>query len=493
MPAFPAFLAFGETKIEQVMLPAGASQPGLRPFVVRETYRKAAEQAIDEAGKARDLAAQKTDRSRRRRPAADRAGAAGRDRRRGRRSRRRRPSSRRSRPERRPIAPRPSNRAHRHSPPSSPRRAAAAKAAEAAAKAEEAASRAELDLLAALPKTKDELAKKFEAAKAALKGTREAAGKSDASYTPLSGSRKTLESNLETEESRSKPFPKTSTGRRSALARWITDPKHPLTARVAVNHVWARHFGRPLVPTVFDFGRKGTPPTHPELLDWLAVELVESGWSMKHIHRLIVSSDAYRLSSSSAGADRKTLAADPENVFYWRANPTRLESELVRDSLLHLAGELDPTIGGPSIPIADETSRRRSLYFVHSNIEHQKFLATFDDASVLECYRRSVSIVPQQALALENSPLANAAAEKIARRWEAAHPPGTSDRDFVRAAFLLVLSVEPSEAEADAALDALSQFAEAGRRAGRSDFAVRARIGLVRALLNHNDFVTHVR
>ena len=125
---------------------------------------------------------------------------------------------------------------------------------------------------------------------------------------------------------------------------------HPLTARVAVNHLWSRHFGRPLVPTVFDFGRKGTLPTHPELLDWLAVELIEHGWSMKHIHRLIVTSNTYRLSSSGLGASERNLATDPENVFYWRANPTRMESEVVRDSLLYLAGELDLAQRRPADP-----------------------------------------------------------------------------------------------------------------------------------------------
>jgi hypothetical protein len=300
---------------------------------------------------------------------------------------------------------------------------------------------------------------------------------------------KTLENNLETEASRLKPFPETSTGRRSALARWITDPRHPLPARVAVNHLWSRHFGRGLVSTVFDFGRKGTPPTHPELLDWLAVELVEANWSLKHIHRLIVTSNTYRLASSAAGASKATLSADPDNRCHWRANPIRMEAQLVRDGLLALAGELDPTLGGPSIPIKDEASRRRSLYFVHSHNEHQTFLAMFDDAGVLECYRRPESIVPQQALALENSPLATEMAAKIARRIDAENP-GASDRDFVRDGFLTVLSVAPSEAEQAAALDALTRLTEAAGRKGLPDPGARAKAHLIHALLNHNDFIT---
>ena len=344
----------------------------------------------------------------------------------------------------------------------------------AVAKAEEAAAQAELESVRAVAEKKAEAEKKLTTARAAIETARQAVETPAENFTPLSGSLKTLENNLENEESRRKPFPTTSTGRRSAFAKWLTDPKHPLPARVAVNHIWMRHMGRPLVPTVFDFGRKGTPPTHPELLDWLAVELIEHGWSMKHIHRLIVTSQVYRLSSSSAegetrreGDREKRNAAttdspplpvspsqqkDPDNRFYWRANPIRMEAQLVRDSLLHLAGELDLTRGGPSIPANDETSKRRSLYFVHSHNEHQKFLSMFDDASVLDCYRRAESIVPQQALALENSPMATVMGQKIAQQIATANPTA-SDNEFIRAAFLTILSVEPSSEEQALAAD----------------------------------------
>ncbi len=359
----------------------------------------------------------------------------------------------------------------------------------AVAQAEEAAVQAELDVTRAAADKQAEAEKKLLTARTALETARAAVEMPGENFTPLNGALKTLENNLETEDSRRKPFPTTSTGRRTALAHWITDPRHPLPARVAANHVWLRHFGRPLVPTVFDFGRKGTPPTHPELLDWLAVELVEHQWSLKHIHRLIVTSQAYRLSSSSAGATADTLAGDPDNQFYWRANPMRMEAQLVRDSLLHLAGELDLTRGGPSIPATDETSQRRSLYFVHSHNEHQKFLSMFDDASVLDCYRRAESIVPQQALALENSPLATAMGEKIARRLIAAQPTAT-DTEFIHAAFLTVLGVEPSADETSLAVSGLSQLTEAARQNARPDPSTHARTQLIHALLNHNDFVT---
>lgn len=358
-----------------------------------------------------------------------------------------------------------------------------------AAKADEDVAAAELEFLKTAADKRAEVEKKVTAAKVAQETARKAIETPGETYTSLPGALKTFESNLETEDSRRKPFPRTSTGRRSALARWITDPRHPLPARVAVNHLWSRHFGRALVPTVFDFGRKGTPPTHPELVDWLAVEFIEHGWSMKHIHRLIVTSNTYRMTSSKSEVVPETLAADPDNHFLWRTNPIRMEAQLVRDSLLHLAGELDLTRGGPPLSVDDETSRRRSLYFVHSHNEHQKFLSMFDDASVLECYRRSESIVPQQALALENSPLATTMAEKIAQRITAANP-NLSDQEFIRSAFLTVLVIEPSPAEQAAVVEALGRLTAIARSKNRPHPELQARTNLIQALINHNDFVT---
>ncbi|MFM7322414.1 MAG: DUF1553 domain-containing protein [Armatimonadota bacterium] len=278
------------------------------------------------------------------------------------------------------------------------------------------------------------------------------------------------------------PFPPRSSGRRTALANWITDRRNPLAARVAVNHIWTRHMGQPLVPTVFDFGRKGTPPTHPELLDWLASELIDSGWSMKHIHTLIVGSAAYRMSSSVAGADA-VAAKDPDNRLWWRRTPIRLESQLVRDALLAMSGTLDATRGGPPVPVAEQAeSTRRSLYFFHSNNERNLFLTLFDEALVKDCYRREQSVVPQQALALTNSALAQGAAERIARRLGQG---AVDDAGFVRNAFLLVTGIHAGAAEQTASLRAL----EAWKRLPGGSPAT-ARIHFVWALINHNDFVT---
>ena len=278
------------------------------------------------------------------------------------------------------------------------------------------------------------------------------------------------------------PTPSTSTGRRTALANWITDRRNPLAARVAVNHIWTRHLGQPLVPTMFDFGRKGTPPTHPQLLDWLAAEFIESGWSMKHLHRLIVTSNTYRMGSTNADAN-ENMKRDPENRILWRRMPIRLESQVVRDSLLSLAGTLDTTMGGPPVPTNEQAnSTRRSLYFFHSNNERNQFLTTFDEALVKDCYRREQSIIPQQALALTNSKLVLDAAEQIATRIT---KNASTNEEFIRDAFRLLLGIEAADREISACRQAMAEWQSLPEKTERD-----ARVNLVWALVNHNDFVT---
>jgi hypothetical protein len=288
-------------------------------------------------------------------------------------------------------------------------------------------------------------------------------------------------------------FPRESTGRRTALARWIASPDNPLTARVAVNHVWGRHFGVPLVPTVFDFGRKGTPPANQPLLDALAVEFMERRWSLRHLHRVIVLSAAYRMASTAAGADVE-MGQDPENRRLWRRVPLRMEAQVVRDSLLAHAGRIDAVMGGPVVPSdAQATSRRRSLYFQHSNNERNAFLATFDDATVKECYRRDASIVPQQALALLNARVVHDVVPDIARRI-AARSGLEDDRRFVREAFVTLLGFEPGTREMEASLQAMAAWRNSGEanaaRANADAASQRAREGLAWSLINHTDFVT---
>jgi hypothetical protein len=283
------------------------------------------------------------------------------------------------------------------------------------------------------------------------------------------------------------PFPATSSGRRTALAEWITDPRNPLTARVATNHVWMRHMGTPLVDTVFEFGRKGNAPVHPGLLDWLASELVDHEWSMKHLHRLICTSAAYRMGSSVKGGER-AAAADPDNRLLWRREPVRLEAQVVRDAMLALAGTLDAVMGGPPVPEGQQAdSRRRSLYFWHSDISRNLFLTTFDDAAVAECYRRDQSIVPQQALALSNAALAHDAAATIAARIGGAGAAATDDAAFLDRAFAVVLHRPPTVEEKAACLAAIEKWRAVEKPAGNAD---PARAHAVWTLFNHNDFVT---
>ena len=288
-------------------------------------------------------------------------------------------------------------------------------------------------------------------------------------------------------------FRSTSTGRRSALARWITDKSNPLTARVAVNHIWSRHFGEPLVASVFDFGNKGTKTEHRKLLDWLACELMENGWSIKHIHRLILDSEHYRR-SSRLPTEGRALDVDPDNRMLWRRSPIRLESQVVRDSILALAGRLDSAIGGPSVAMKDQAdSVRRSLYFFHSNNERNLLLTTFDEALVKECYRREQSIVPQQALALSNSKLVLESCVQIADRISASSDTKEikdAEEAFIRSAFLWLLGIRADDEAVQRSREAMARWrgiADTGLGQGHPQ---RERVLLIWALLNHNDFVT---
>ena len=375
------------------------------------------------------------------------------------------------------------------------RAAARAEREHASAVARVALAEAELRAHRAESGKKEVVNKEVASMREALAKAEKAAEEPSGTYTKPAGAQWTPTRFLNsTKDDPEVTFPPRSTGRRRALAEWITDGRNPLTARVAVNHLWARHLGTPLVATVFDFGRKGSPPSHPDLLDWLAAELIESGWSMKHLHRLITQSATYRLSSSAGAEADCALAKDTDNTQLWRRTPSRLESQVVRDSILALAGSLDSTMGGAPVPAsAQAESTRRSLYFFHSNNERNLFLTTFDEAPVKECYRREQSIVPQQALALTNSRLVLDSARLIAERLTcrlAACGDSADDRAFVRLAFLVLLAAEPSDAEAAAVCRALDEWRSRPDAAQAGDATARARANLIWVLLNHNDFVT---
>ena len=307
-------------------------------------------------------------------------------------------------------------------------------------------------------------------------------------YESIRASQKALEGPDEKAESRNSPYPQTTSGRRAAFANWIVSSSNPLTARVAVNQIWMRHFGQPLVDPVTDFGRRAEPPAQQKLLDWLAIDLIEKGWQMKRIHKLIVMSNAYRMSDQENVQSRKQ---DPENKYYCERRPFRMESQVVRDSLLRLSSQLEEKLGGPPIdPKSQAMSTRRSLYFRQSRDHQHKFVGMFDDADILRCYRRQESIIPQQALTLANSRLAHDSARRIAAQLS---KKTKSDTEFVEQAFRLVLCRRPHPEESVACLDSLKELNKSPAskpKPQQGDAKLRARTFVVLAILNSNDFVT---
>ena len=269
-------------------------------------------------------------------------------------------------------------------------------------------------------------------------------------------------------------YPATSTGRRLAFAKWLTHADNPLTARVAMNHLGLRHFGRGIVATPENFGTNGARPSHPALLDWLAAEFMEGGWKMKTIHRMLVTSSTYRMASTPDEADAQI---DADDIALWRMPARRMEAELVRDNLLHVCGTLDLTPGGPDIDhLQGLASKRRSIYLRTAAEKEVEFLKIFDGPSVNECYQRHPSVMPQQSLALANSELTQAQSKLLAKRLgdEAAG----SDEAFVRGAFERVLARVPTSGELGACLEFVKGH------------PARSRENLILVLFNHNDFVT---
>ena len=319
---------------------------------------------------------------------------------------------------------------------------------------------------------------KLPPAKKAVDDATAAVAKTDPAYSPLS-----------------QVFPDKSTGRRTALTKWIASKENPLTARVAMNHVWAWHFGQPIIESTANFGRSGKLPSNQPLIDYLAVELMDGEWTLKRLHRKIIASDAYRRSSTSGGSESPdNTARDPENKYLWRFPTQRLDAEIIRDSLLAVAGQLDGTMGGKEIELAEAgKSRRRSLYLSHHGEAKMEFLDLFDGASATDCYERTTSVRPQQALALANSELTLAQARALAKELAspiAALQAEEQDTAFIAAAFETILTRPPSEQEKALSLQFLSTQRHTLTEAKIADPIARSRESLVHGLLNHNDFVT---
>lgn len=361
---------------------------------------------------------------------------------------------------------------------------------------------AELALLQAktLPDSDKERAKRLSAAQTQVTQSR----------AQLTAAQKPVESTSTKYTALSRIFPEQSTGKRTALARWITSRENPLTARVAVNHIWMRHFGKPLVKSVYNFGRSGADPTHPELINWLAAEFMDHNWSIKHLHRVILTSETYQRSSKGVPAEHPNLTQDLDNLLLWKFPTNRMEAEVVRDSIFYLAGDLDSTMYGQELE-QDQglITNRRSLYYSHHGEAKMEFLELFDGASATDCYQRTTTVMPQQALALTNSTLAVQKGRLIAERlWSqtnSALPEDQQQTDFIKQVFKLILSRPASEQEQAVAAAFLSrqrslypaQTTKAESAVIKRDYSqpaaspeARARESLVHALFSHNDFVT---
>jgi cytochrome c553 len=255
--------------------------------------------------------------------------------------------------------------------------------------------------------------------------------------------------------------------RRSAFADWLTDTEGGaghLVARVIVNRLWAQHFGRGLVATVSDFGVRGDAPSHPELLDYLAGELIRGGWKLKPIHKLIVTSAAYQQSSARDEAKAK---ADPDNKLVWRQPVRRLQAEVIRDSILAVGGRLNTTMYGPGT--LSEESPRRSVYFTMKRSKLIPSLVVFDapDGTVGVGDRPSTTVAPQ-ALHLMNNPHVRAAAYGLAKRaW---NDGKATDADGIAAAYRIALGRAPSNEEAADGLAFLKPHTGSAREAALADF-----------------------
>jgi hypothetical protein len=307
--------------------------------------------------------------------------------------------------------------------------------------------------------------------------------------------------------------PNQSTGQRRALADWMTDVEQgagPLLARVIVNRIWQHHFGEGLVRTVSDFGVRGEPPTHHELLEWLANRLVADGWRLKSLHRLILNSSVYRQATTF---DAARAEIDPDNRLLWRRRPQRLEAEILRDSVLCVSGSMNPQVFGPAFkpPIPPEAmlarntkdpypkdlvdnwnTHRRSVYLFHKRVVQHPILQAFDgpDAFVT-CGRRSTTTVAPQALALLNDTFFRKRAGDLARRL--LDSGGTKPEDWVDEGFRLAVSRLPGDPERAACVEFVRRQMESRRTRDASQTPEASRLDALtdfcQALFSLNEFI----
>ena len=355
------------------------------------------------------------------------------------------------------------------------------------------------EALAAIEKTQAELKKKM-AVKLKVMGVRE--GKAEDLKVHLRGSYLTLG-----EQTRkgfpsflagfSRPEIKTTSGRLE-LATWLSDPRHPLTGRVMANRIWRWHFGQGIVRSTDNFGRLGSSPSHAGLLDWLASMLIDEGWSVKRLHKEILTSNTYRLGSAFNPA---AAVADPGNTLRWRWSRRRLEAESIRDSLLDLGGRFDRKMGGQLLAagarayVTGTASKqntydapRRSVYLPVLRSAVYDVLQSFDfpDPSVVNG-DRSTTTIPSQALVMMNSALMDQAAQGLAGRLLNS---GTADNlGLVRQAFLQVLGRPAGDDEENHWISMLIKLEESYREAGEKESRKKAWRSFARVLLSSNEFI----
>jgi hypothetical protein len=265
---------------------------------------------------------------------------------------------------------------------------------------------------------------------------------------------------------------------RIAMASWLTDVRQGaggLLARVIVNRLWQHHMGRGLVATANDFGVQGEPPTHPELLDWLAMELIRDGWKLKPIHKLIMTSAVYMQNTDAPAA---SLQADPQNRLWWRHPTRRLEAEAIRDALLAVGGTLDMTMYGKGS--LDGNVPRRSIYLTIKRSQPISFLQLFDAPEAIQSIGdRPATTVATQALAMMNSPLIRQSAEKLAQRVQPKPAEMTRAIDDV---YRIALGRRPSPAERKTMQTFISKQTATGRK-------VQAFADLCQVILCSHEFV----
>jgi hypothetical protein len=301
---------------------------------------------------------------------------------------------------------------------------------------------------------------------------------------------------------------------RAKLAHWLTAPDNPLTARVLVNRVWGWHFGQALVRTPNDFGAQGEPPTHPELLDWLARDLMEHGWSLKSLHRRIMLSKTYQMQSVAGG---RAMKVDPQNRLLWHFPRHRVEGEVIRDAMLACAGSLNKKQFGPAVvpplgsqeltglfdikakwPVTKDAAEhtRKSVYLLVRRTFVYPLFAAFDPPEVMtSCAQRTPTVVPAQALALLNSPLAREQAAAFAQRL--LQECGNQPQKQVAHAWRLAFGRDITQAEIDRAVMFLTNRTAALARIANGQttdksVAAAAQIALAElclALFNANEFV----